>query len=39
MRIVRYLAPGGRGPAVGILDGEQIAEIPATGVILAHYSC
>ena len=31
MRIVRYLASGGRSPAVGILEDERIAEIPATG--------
>src|SRR5262245_54990667 len=35
MRIVRYLAPGATGPAVGILDGvgagERIAEVPASG--------
>ena len=37
MRIVRYLAPGATGPAVGIVDadtggtGERIAEVPASG--------
>lgn len=31
MRIVRYLAPDGRGPQVGMLEGERIAEVPASG--------
>src|SRR5436305_6118732 len=31
MRIVRYLAPGGTGPAVGIVDGDSVAEVPASG--------
>ena len=35
MRLVRYLGPGRRGPAVGIVDGgagpEVVAEVPASG--------
>lgn len=31
MRVVRYLAPGGREPAVGIVDGNAVAEVPASG--------
>src|SRR5437763_7813316 len=30
MRIVRYLA-GSAGPAVGIVDGDRVAEVPASG--------
>ena len=31
MRIARYMAAAARGPAVGILEEDGIAEIPATG--------
>ena len=32
MRIVRYLAPGASGPAVGIVDGnDSISEVPGSG--------
>ena len=31
MKLVRYLASGAGGPAVGIVDGDSVAEVPASG--------
>ena len=31
MRVMRYLAPGASDPAVGITDGDLVAEVPASG--------